>query len=90
MINDCLQMPPKITCQGAVLRLGGLRWGPELHGAGHRAEAELLQRDVDLCLSFAEVLEVLHMRLRRQHVHAIDFFAVGRGCGHGSLLMAGA
>ncbi|CAN0175821.1 unnamed protein product [Ectocarpus sp. 12 AP-2014] len=45
--------------QGCVLRLGGIRWGPEIHGVGQATTTALRQRDADLCLGLAETLEGL-------------------------------
>ncbi|CAM9755036.1 unnamed protein product [Ectocarpus sp. 8 AP-2014] len=45
--------------QGCVLRLGGIRWGPEIHGVGQATETALRERDTDLCLGLAETLEGL-------------------------------
>lgn len=44
--------------QGGSVRLGGLRWGPEIHGMGQATEVALEQRDTDLCLGLAGTLEV--------------------------------
>lgn len=43
-----------------MARLGGLRWGPEIHGVGQDTEKALWQRDDDLCLGLADMLEVLY------------------------------
>ncbi|CAM9538678.1 unnamed protein product, partial [Hapterophycus canaliculatus] len=42
-----------------VVRLGGLRWGAEIYGVGHATEKELQQREFDLCLGLADILEGL-------------------------------
>lgn len=53
--------------QGCVARLGGLRWGSEIHGVGQAAETALLRRDDDLCLGLADTLEVLTALLFQAH-----------------------
>lgn len=46
---------PRWGHQGTVLRLGGIRWGPEMRGPGTEA---VLEREAVLCTSFADILEV--------------------------------
>lgn len=42
-----------------MVRLGGLRWGPELLRAGDTAGGDLRQeRDAELCRGLADILEV--------------------------------
>eukprot|EP00903_Cladosiphon_okamuranus_P015923 g14708.t1 len=48
-----------IGAQGGSVRLGGLRWGPEIHGIGQATDLALQQKDIDLCLGLADTLEGL-------------------------------
>ncbi|CAN0135364.1 unnamed protein product [Pylaiella littoralis] len=48
-----------ISGQGCAVRLGGLRWGPEIHGVGQATETALRRRENDLCLGLADTLEGL-------------------------------
>ena len=44
-----------------MVRLGGLRWGPELLRVGHPVGRDLRQeRDAELCHGLADIIEVLH------------------------------
>lgn len=60
-ISVCLSFSSE---QGCVVRLGGLRWAPELLRVGHTAggdRSDLRQeRDTDLCHGLADILEVYY------------------------------
>lgn len=57
-----------------MIRLGGLRWGPEVDDTGQAAEAAMEQRDAELCLGFADTLEVRFLAL---YFHALRRTAQG-------------
>lgn len=47
-----------LFAQGALVRLGRLRWGPEIEGGPDGPDSDFLERDVYLSLALADMFEV--------------------------------